>query len=154
MALVHRLIGKAAQLYWWVRRPRTLGVRGLVIDGGGGIALVRHSYRGGWYLPGGGVKKGESLGDALARELREEIALTGVKIERVLGVYHNRREYKDDHVVVFVARVGGETPVQFDNLEIEAADWFPLDALPDGLTPATARRIDEYRRGATGSGAW
>ena len=94
MALYHRLIGKAARLYWRVRKPRTLGVRAVVVDQNGRIALVRHTYADQWYLPGGGVKKGESFEAALLRELREEVALDHGRIERVLGVYHSRREAK------------------------------------------------------------
>ena len=55
MALAHRLIARAARLWWKVRRPRTLGVRALVLDEADRVALVKHSYRPYWYLPGGGV---------------------------------------------------------------------------------------------------
>jgi ADP-ribose pyrophosphatase YjhB (NUDIX family) len=155
MALHHRLIGKAARLVWRVTRPRTIGVRAVLLDGRGRVALVRHTYTDALYLPGGGVKKGESIAAALFRELAEEVAVTDAVIERVLGVYHSRVEGKDDHVVIFVARVAGAAALRrVDAMEIEQAEWFALDALPDGTSPATARRIAEYREGVTGSGAW
>jgi ADP-ribose pyrophosphatase YjhB (NUDIX family) len=155
MALHHRLIGKAARLVWRVTRPRTIGVRAVLLDGRGRVALVRHTYTDAWYLPGGGVKKGESIAAALFRELAEEVAVTDAAIERVLGVYHSRAEGKDDHVVIFVARVGrGVALRRADAMEIAEAEWFALDALPAGMSPATARRIAEYRQEVTGSGAW
>ena len=157
MALHHRLIGRMARLYWRVRRPRTLGVRAIVVDQDERIVLVRHTYADQWYLPGGGVKKGESFEAALLRELREEVAITDARIERVLGVYHSRREAKDDHIVIFVVRVGEDeaAPVRrADPMEIEETGWFPLGGLPPGLSPATGRRIDEYRSGQIGVGAW
>jgi len=157
MALHHRLIGKAARLYYRVRRPRTLGVRAIVLDAGDRIALVRHTYLDQWYLPGGGVKKGESFEAALRRELKEEAALTDVAVERILGVYHSRKEGKDDHIVIFVIRVDASRSAQLekaDLMEIAEARWFPLNALPPGLSGATARRIAEYRSGAVGLGAW
>ena len=157
MAIHHKLIATAARLYWRLRRPRTLGVRGLVLDGDNRIALVRHTYADHWYLPGGGVKKGESFEQALARELREEIALTDFAVERLLGIYHSRREYKDDHIAVFVARVppGAKEPLaRADYLEIEQAAWFDLEDLPPDLSPATARRIAEYRAAVVGGGSW
>ncbi|MES2445139.1 MAG: NUDIX domain-containing protein [Pseudomonadota bacterium] len=155
MALRHRLLGKAARLYWRLTRPRTLGVRALVLDPDDRVALVRYTYGAHWYLPGGGVKKKENFDAAIARELREEIAIAEFAVERILGVYHSMREFKDDHVVVFVVRVSDASALaRADLLEIEEAAWFPLDALPEGTSPATLRRIDEYRAGATGTGDW
>src|SRR5215216_6794539 len=65
--------------YWSFSRRMTLGVRGLVINAAGEVLLIQHSYVAGWHLPGGGVETGETLRDALARELSEEggIVLTG-----------------------------------------------------------------------------
>ena len=96
MALYHRLIGKAAHLVWRMTKPRTIGVRAVVLDQDDRVALVRHTYTDQWYLPGGGVKKGESIEAALLRELKEELAIVGPRIERVLGVYHSRRQAKDE----------------------------------------------------------
>ena len=156
MARAHRLIARAARLWWAIRRPRTLGVRALVLDGAERVALVKHTYVPHWYLPGGGVKKKESFAAALAREVREEIGLGEVRLERVLGVYRSASEGKDDHVVVFVVRTPEPTAEirAADALEIEEAGWFALDALPEDISPASARRIAEYRRGEVGAGEW
>lgn len=156
MARAHRLIARAARLWWAIRRPRTLGVRALVLDGADRVALVKHTYLPAWYLPGGGVKRRERFADALARELREEIGLADFRIERILGLYRNGGEGKDDHVAIFVVRT--TTPVvdirAADALEIEAAQWFAIDALPVDISPASLRRIEEWRRGEIGVGDW
>ena len=155
MALVHRWAWRAARLFWKVRRPRSFGVRALVLDGAGRVALVHHTYIPGWYLPGGGVKRGESAGGAVGRELAEEAGITDFKVKRILGAYHNRGEGKDDHVLVFVVRAADPAQLRpADRLEIEKAVWFSLDALPPNVSPATARRLAEYREGATGMGKW
>src|SRR4051794_1810689 len=77
--------------YWRFARGMTLGVRGVVIDGARRILLVQHSYVRGWHLPGGGVEPGETMREALARELTEEanIHLTGTP--SLHGIFFNRR---------------------------------------------------------------
>ena len=157
MALYHRLVGKAVRLAWRVIKPRTIGVRAVLLDQDDRVALVRHTYTDQWYLPGGGVKKGESIEAALRRELEEEVAVSDPVIERVLGVYHSRREGKDDHIVIFAARTVAEADGHLrraDLAEIEQADWFPLTELPASISAATGRRIAEYQQGITGVGAW
>jgi ADP-ribose pyrophosphatase YjhB (NUDIX family) len=157
VTLGHRLLGVAARSWWRVTRPRTLGARALVLDPDDRVLLVRHVGGRRWGLPGGGVKKGESFSDALARELIEELAVTRFSVERVLGAYHSRREGKDDHIVVLVVRIDAAAAAAAhvaDRWEIAAAEWFALDRLPELLSPATGRRLAEYRRSATGTGAW
>src|SRR5215211_4047262 len=63
---------RVLHFYWRFARGMTLGVRALVIDEQRRIFLVKHSYVNGWHLPGGGVETGETLIDALIRELAEE----------------------------------------------------------------------------------
>lgn len=156
MAWYHRVAGSAFRTYRRARGATTLGVRGLVLDRDDRVALVLHTYLDGWYLPGGGVPRGEGFDQALARELSEEIGLDVFRIERVLGVYHDTVTLKDDHVVAYVVRTDASAPPlkTSDPFEIQAVRWFTLDSLPEDLSPATARRIAEYKAGATGGGAW
>ncbi|WP_244018813.1 NUDIX domain-containing protein [Novosphingobium organovorum] len=103
------------------------------------------------------MKKGESFETALFRELQEEVALSNVSIECILGIYHSRREAKDDHIVIFAVRVADDLTQDLrrtDLMEIEDVRWFPIDATPDTVSPATSRRIAVYRSGAVGFGTW
>lgn len=127
-----------------MRHGLTLGVRVLATDADDRLLLVRHGYTPGWHLPGGGVDVGESATAAAHRELMEE---TNAAVDGPLllhGVFFNPRVGGRDHVVCFRARVTAGPPPA-PNLEIREMGYFPFDALPDGTTPGTLRRIGEWR---------
>lgn len=142
-SLPPKMLGRLLHLYFRVVRGMTLGVRAVVLDGEGRVFLVRHTYTPGWHLPGGGVEVGETLEQALAKELREEgcIRLTGPAT--LHGVFFNRAMSRRDHVAVFVVREFVAESVKQPDREIAEAGFFPLDALPEGTTPATRRRLRE-----------
>ena len=126
-----------------LKRTVMLGVRGVVRDELGRVLLVRHTYMPGWYLPGGGVDPGETAGEAFAREVWEE---TGVRLDRpprLVSMHLNPRASRRDHVVFFVAEVASGGALAGPSAEIAELGFFALDALPDGVTPATRRRLDE-----------
>lgn len=119
-----------------------MGVR-LILERDGAILLVKHTYDRYWYLPGGGVKKGETVEAAARREVSEELGAELGDL-RLVGVYTNFCEHKNDHIIVFSCDnfvLAGET-----DREIECFDFFRFDSLPDGVSPGTRRRIGEYVR--------
>ena len=85
-------------------RGLTVGVRAVVLDRAGRVLLIEHSYSPGWHLPGGGVQAGETIRDALARELIEEANVTITGPPELHGVFFNRNASRRDHVFVFVVR--------------------------------------------------
>jgi 8-oxo-dGTP pyrophosphatase MutT (NUDIX family) len=135
-------------------RGMTLGVRALVIAPDGCIFLVKHSYISGWHLPGGGVEAGETLIDALIRELREEGNLEPTAPPRLHGMFLNHRLSSRDHVAVFVVRDFRELGTPVPNLEIIAHGFFPLDDLPNDTTASTRARIIEVLGGAPIAEHW
>jgi 8-oxo-dGTP pyrophosphatase MutT (NUDIX family) len=69
---------------------RVIGVRAsvsaVIFDRGGRLLLQQRSDGGQWGLPGGSVEIGESLRDAVVREVSEETGLTVVP-GRLVGIY-------------------------------------------------------------------
>ena len=82
----------------------TLGVRAVVLDGENRVFLVKHSYVSGWHLPGGGVETGETLREALTRELMEEGKIELVGEPTLFGVYLNSHVSRRDHVALYLVR--------------------------------------------------
>jgi ADP-ribose pyrophosphatase YjhB (NUDIX family) len=130
-------------LYWRFARGMTLGVRAVVLDGKNRVFLVKHSYVSGWHLPGGGVETGETLREALQRELTEEgrIELAGEPL--LFGVYLNSHVSKRDHVAVFVVRNFRQERLPEPNHEIIDCGFFETGALPPDTTKGTRLRISE-----------
>jgi ADP-ribose pyrophosphatase YjhB (NUDIX family) len=144
----------AMHLWFRLSRPMTLGARGVVLDAGGRVLLVKQTYTRGWLLPGGGVEAGETLLEAFTREVREEGNVELASAPDLFGVYFNRSASRRDHVALFVARdvrVLGPRP---PDREIAAVDFFHVDALPEDTTPATRARIAEVFKGAPRSLYW
>jgi ADP-ribose pyrophosphatase YjhB (NUDIX family) len=136
-------IRRVLHLYWRYARGLTVGVRGLVLDAQGRVFLIKHSYVAGWHLPGGGVEHGETLGAALARELREEGNIELIGPPELYAVYWNRRIAWRDHVALYVVRSFRQTAPPQPNREIVAHGFFAADALPAGTTRSTRERLSE-----------
>ena len=142
-------------LYFLARRPMTLGARGLIHDrAANAIFLIRHTYVPGWQLPGGGVEVGETMEEALEREIREEcnIELTAAPLLR--SMHFNARSSRRDHVGFYLVETFRQTGPRLPDREIAEAGFFPLDRLPAETTPATLRRIGEVFEGAAVSRYW
>ncbi len=141
--LQNRILQWLLHRWFLLTRAMTMGVRAIVLDGEERVLLVEHTYTPGWHLPGGGVEIGETMLDALAKELREEagVELTGPAL--LHGVFLNRAMAHRDHVVAFVVRdfawAGPPQPTR----EIRAARFFAFDDLPADTTHATRARLAE-----------
>jgi ADP-ribose pyrophosphatase YjhB (NUDIX family) len=136
---------------------RALGVRSsvsaVIFDRGGRLLLLQQRSDGGqWGLPGGAVEIGESVHDAVIREVREETGLR-VAVRRLVGVYSEPGRqvvrYPDGNVwhyisVCFECTVrGGELTTCDETL---ALAYVPVGRLPATLLPNHRIRIRDARR--------
>jgi predicted DNA-binding helix-hairpin-helix protein len=99
LKLAYRLM----RVYWFVFRPVTLGVRILLVRDSQ-VLLVRHSYQDAWFLPGGGVKRGENLD-----------------------------EYKSDHIAMFLSndfRTKREGDFEIEKVSFFPLKQLPEDISP------------------------
>lgn len=128
---------------WRMRRGLTLGAQGVVIDTENRVLLVRHSYRPGWWFPGGGVEWGETLETALARELDEEVSVTLTGTPELHGVFANFTNFPGDHIAVFVVRHWQRKESYRAPREIAESAMFAANDLPVLTDPGTRKRLAE-----------
>jgi len=148
-----------------VREPtRALGIRpsasAVIFDRRGRLLLQQRSDGGQWGLPGGSVEIGESVRDAVGREVREETGLV-VAVRRLVGVYSEPAlqivRYPDGNVwhyvsLCFECTVRGGALQTCD--ETLALEYFSLRRLPPTLLAnhrvrirdASARRVAPFIR--------
>ncbi len=126
-----------------------------------GLLLQRRADNGLWGLPGGGVEPGESVTEALVREVREETGLEVTPL-RLIGVYSAPAHgqvvtYPDGNVIHYVSSsfecrvVGGVLTCSHESLEL---GWFDPERLPAEMVPmhrvriadALMRRVEAFVR--------
>ena len=143
------------QTWFRLSRPMTLGVRAAVENDLGRVLMVRHTYTEGWFLPGGGVERGEPAIDAITRELVEEggVQLDGPPL--LVGVYSNHRSFRNDHVLLYRVPSGFWTPcTPTSRGEIAESAWIDPLSPPQGTTPGTTRRLRELFDGGPSEPYW
>ncbi|ASK34850.1 NUDIX hydrolase [Alcanivorax sp. N3-2A] len=121
--------------------PEIVVVAGIIRDAQGRLCLSRrpeHKHQGGlWEFPGGKVEAGEALGDALARELDEELGLRDLVSTPFMSVEH---AYPDLRVVLHFREVrawSGEP----HGREGQPVEWVPLQQVSERSLPAANRPV-------------
>ena len=139
-------------------RVPELIVGALLLNRQGEVFIARFNKIAGQYaIPGGHVEYGETLAQALVRELAEETSLIPTRY-RLLRVGERIRPplYKDGthHLVYLDFLVDGwQGELQLDGVELSEGLWAaPQDALDLPLAQTTRRLIEFYLDGGREAG--
>ncbi|MFW5738884.1 MAG: NUDIX hydrolase [Myxococcota bacterium] len=122
-----------------ILRHPVAGVLAIARTREGKYLLIRRSDTGTWSMPGGTLEWGETVRDALVREVKEEAGATVLEIGRLVGVYTRPdRDIRFHAVTVAVevtvdaSELGPSNP-----LEILEARVFERDEIPASLAMGT-----------------
>ena len=95
---------------------------------------------------GGGVEKGETVEEAVARELVEEAGVILAGRPRLISMHSNGGNFRGDHVLLY--RVDEwEMATATSRGEILRVDWFHTHDLPQAATRGTRARLAEMLDG-------
>ncbi len=120
-----------------------------LVENEGKVLMVKRAVdpeKGRWSLPGGYLFYGETVEECAKRECEEESGY-GVEIVGLLGVYSSPARDADGRQNVDCCIVGSlnGTRGEVDD-EVERAEWFDLDDLPEKIAFDHRQMIEDYMR--------
>ena len=131
-------------------KPRVLFKARLILYDRGRILLLRQTRgNGGNYtLVGGTVEADEFARDSLVRETREE---AGIQISpahlSLVHVLHKRSKGGHRVNLYFKASRYRGVVQNLEDHKFKAAQWFPINKLPDNVTATVKQALEAYRAG-------
>ena len=127
-----------------------VGVGALIVDGQGRLFLAKRgpeakNERGLWEFPGGSVEFGETLADALRREIQEEYGIW-ITVGELLDVVDHILPAEGQHWVspTYLCTVAEGEPQICEPGKCSAIGWFLPQDVPTELTQITRENFVNY----------
>lgn len=126
-----------------------VGVGAVIINSEDEILLVKRlkdPEKGFWTIPGGSVEFGETIENAIVREVEEEIGVK-VRIVTLLGITNHIIKEEKRHWVspAFLTKIISGEPGNKEPHSHEEMRWFPLNCIPGNSTITTKAAIEFYK---------
>jgi len=130
-----------------------IGIGALIFDSAGQLFLAKRSQncrneRGSWETPGGSIKFGEKLVDALQREMKEEYGID-LKEIRIYSVDDHILPEEEQHWVAIscVAKIQKEQkPSIMEPDKCDDIGFFELENLPNPLSKITMIALEKFKQ--------
>jgi 8-oxo-dGTP diphosphatase len=129
-----------------------VGVGAILVNEEGLIFLARRgptakNEQGLWEFPGGSVEFGETLAEALQREMYEEYGIK-VSIRELVDVVDHILSQEHQHWVspTFICQIRSGEPYIREPEKCTEIGWFGVDQVPNDLTQITRLNLEHYRQ--------
>lgn len=102
----------------------------------------------GYYgLPAGHLEENETIRDALAREVVEEVGINinPDDLEFIHLMHRNERDNFEYIDLFFIAKSWRGTPMNNEPNKATRIKWFDLSSLPDNVVPNVKAAIEHYK---------
>jgi 8-oxo-dGTP diphosphatase len=127
-----------------------VGVGAIIVANDGRLFLARRgpkakNERGLWEFPGGSVEFGETLAEALKREMREEFGIE-ISVGELLDVVDHILPEEGQHWVspAFICSIASGEPLIQEPEKCAEIGWFLPEAIPADLTQVTRENLKHY----------
>jgi len=127
-----------------------LGCGALILNENSEVLLLKRGRKtrnqaGLWCQPGGGVEFGETVEQAIKREIKEEL---GIDIELLRYLCYTDQIMKDEGqhwvAISYLAKIIAGQPKNLEPNKHEQIRWFALDKLPSNLSDTTVDSISAF----------
>lgn len=122
-----------------------------IVNDKGEILLLKRSEktkneRGKWEAPGGEVEFGETLEEAIRREMKEELGIEIDILKQWIAKNHIIPEDKQHWVATtfLVTVTKGYEPKILEPHKFDAIGWFDISQMPTPLSLITQMDLEEY----------
>jgi mutator protein MutT len=129
-----------------------VGVGAIIVDKQGRIFLARRgpkakNERGLWEFPGGSVEFGETLAQALQREIQEEYGIK-ISVSQLVDVVDHILPQEHQHWVspTYICEISSGKPYIREPEKCTEIGWFYIDQVPNELTQITRINLENYRQ--------
>ncbi|MFE2961837.1 NUDIX hydrolase [Nocardia tengchongensis] len=126
-----------------------VAVSAIVRDDQGRILMIHRTDNNLYSIPGGGLEAGETISEAVVREVKEETGID-VRVLDMVGVFSNPEhviayddgEVRQEFSICFIAQpTGGEPRTSTESKDVR---WVPVEQLPGlDIHPSIKLRIVE-----------
>lgn len=128
-----------------------VGVGAILVDSQGRLFLAKRgdkakNERGSWEFPGGSVEYGETLAEALKREMFEEYGVE-IAVGELLDVVDHILPGERQHWVspTYICRILQGEPRIVEPEKCAAIGWFSPDGVPAPLSVISQINLEHYR---------